>query len=327
MTPRERVQAAVAGQLTDRLPFAFWYHFRTEPWFPPQLYAEYRPPVSDDLLTFYIEGMVRAERDFWQRYQPDLLKVMHDIPYEMTPDLPVIERADDWRRLPALEPDKGLFGAHLQVLHRLREQLPPDVPIVETVFNTFYYATRISNGRFLEHLQQSPESVQVGLAILHVNLVAYAKAVIRVCDGVYYALSGASSDAMPRALYERYLLPLDRELLNAVADAPLNVLHLHGYGELYADLWAQPPAAIVCWSDRACTLSLAQGRQLFQRCVMGGLNELELARYSREQLFAQAQAALEEAGRIGFILAPGCALPTDIDPDLLLAIRAFAEQH
>ncbi|MEN3001459.1 MAG: hypothetical protein ABDI19_06410, partial [Armatimonadota bacterium] len=154
MTPRERIQAAIAGEPTDRLPFAFWYHFRTEPWFPPQLYAEYRPPVSDALLNTYIEGMSRAEYEFWRRYQPDLLKVMHDIPYEMTPELPRITQPDDWRLLPVLEPDKGHFGTHLQMLKRLRKLVPPEVPFVETVFNTFYYGNRISDGQLLRHLEQ-----------------------------------------------------------------------------------------------------------------------------------------------------------------------------
>jgi uroporphyrinogen decarboxylase len=325
MTPRERIRAAIAGEPTDRLPFAFWYHFRTESWFPAQLHAEYRPPASDAAIQTYIDGMVQAEYEFWLRYRPDLLKVMHDIPYEMTPDLPRIVQPDDWRRLPPLEPEKGHFGAHLQVLRRLRHHLPPEVPMIETVFNTVYYANRISEGRFVQHLQESPEAVQAGLQTLHRNLLAYAQAVIQVCDGIYYAVSGVSPDAMPRELYAQYILPLDRELLTAVAHAPMNVLHLHGYGEIYADLWAEPPAAIVCWSDRACTLNLAQGKEILKRCVMGGLNELELARYRREQVFQQAHEAVDMVGRTGFILAPGCALPTDINPELLIAIREFAE--
>jgi hypothetical protein len=56
-------------------------------------------------------------------------------------------------------------------------------------------------------------------------------------------------------------------------------------------------------------LNLTAGKKRFRRCVMGGLNELELAHLSREQVFQQAQEALDQVGRIGFILAPGCALP------------------
>jgi uroporphyrinogen-III decarboxylase len=59
---------------------------------------------------------------------------------------------------------------------------------------------------------------------------------------------------------------------------------------------------------------------------MGGLNEMELARFRREQVFQHAQEALDQVGRTGFILAPGCALPTDINPELLFAIRECAER-
>jgi uroporphyrinogen decarboxylase len=118
----------------------------------------------------------------------------------------------------------------------------------------------------------------------------------------------------------RWIAPL----LESVADGRFNVLHLHGYGELYADLLAGAPAAIVCWSDRSTTLSLAEGKRLFDRCVMGGLNELELPKMCRERVFQQAQDARDSVGRRGFILAPGCSVPTDISPEVLLTIREFA---
>ncbi|MDM7460710.1 MAG: uroporphyrinogen decarboxylase family protein, partial [bacterium] len=116
----------------------------------------------------------------------------------------------------------------------------------------------------------------------------------------------------------------DRAFLQSVSDGRLNVLHLHGYGELYADLLADAPAAIVCWSDRSTTLSLAEGKRLFNRCVMGGLNEMDLPKMCRERVFQQAHDALDSVGGRGFILAPGCSVPTDIDPNLLMAIREFA---
>jgi hypothetical protein len=56
MTSRERIEQAIAGGETDRLPYCFWYHFRTEPWFPQALHAEYRAPASETVLQQYIDG-------------------------------------------------------------------------------------------------------------------------------------------------------------------------------------------------------------------------------------------------------------------------------
>jgi uroporphyrinogen-III decarboxylase len=44
----------------------------------------------------------------------------------------------------------------------------------------------------------------------------------------------------------------------------------------------------------------------------------------RERVFQQAQDAVDSVGRRGFVLAPGCSVPTDINPEVLLAIREFA---
>jgi uroporphyrinogen decarboxylase len=268
--------------------------------------------------------MSRATYEFWRRYQPDLLKVMHDIPYETPEGLPFVRTADDWAKLTPLEPDRGHFGAQIEMLRRLRAMVPDDVPIIETVFNAFYYANKLCEGKLLEHLALAPDAVQEGLRTIQANLQVYARYALTVCDGIYYAVNGIGADAAPRAVYAEYFAPLDRALLESVADGRFNVLHLHGYGELYADLLAGAPAAIVCWSDRSTTLSLAEGKRLFDRCVMGGLNELELPKMCRERVFQQAQDARDSVGRRGFILAPGCSVPTDISPEVLLTIREFA---
>ena len=324
MTPRERIEQAIVGGQVDRLPYCFWYHFRTEAWFPQALHAEYRAPASDAILQQYIDGMSRATYEFWRRYQPDLLKVMHDIPYETPEGMPFVRTADDWAKLTPLEPDRGHFGAQIEMLRRLRAMAPDDVPIIETVFNAFYYANKLCEGKLLEHLALAPDAVQKGLHTIQANLQLYARYALTVCDGIYYAVNGIGADAAPRAVYAEYFAPLDRALLESVADGRFNVLHLHGYGELYADLLAGAPAAIVCWSDRSTTLSLAEGKRLFDRCVMGGLNELELPKMCRERVFQQALDARDSVGRRGFILAPGCSVPTDISPEVLLTIREFA---
>ncbi len=324
MTSRERIEQAIVGGAVDRTPYCFWYHFRTEEWFPPALHAEYRAPASAPILQQYIEGMSRATYEFWRRYQPDLLKVMHDIPYETPTGFSFVHTADDWAKLTPLEPDTGHFGAQIEMLRRLRTMVPRDVPIVETVFNAFYYANKLCEGKLLEHLALAPDAVRQGLQTIQANLQCYARLALTICDGIYYAVNGIGSDAAPRDVYEEFFAPLDRAFLQSVSDGRLNVLHLHGYGELYADLLADAPAAIVCWSDRSTTLSLAEGKRLFNRCVMGGLNEMDLPKMCRERVFQQAHDALDSVGRRGFILAPGCSVPTDIDPNLLMAIREFA---
>lgn len=320
---RELVMQTLRGEHPSRVPFSFWYHFRTMEWFPAAIRPDSKPigRAVPEILEVYTVGMTEAELLFWERYQPDILKVMHDIPYEMPPEMPVVREMEDWLRLPVLPPEEGHFGAQLTVLRQIRARLREDVPMVETLFNAFYYANKVSEGRLKEHLQKDAQTVLKGVQAIQESLLQYAQACLKSCDGIYYALSGASEDTLPREIYHAYFRPLDQQLLEAIAAAPLNVLHLHGYGQLYADLVAEMPAAIVCWSDRSTNLSLQAGRKQFQRCVMGGLNELNLPGYTVEQARQEAQEAIQQVGGEGFILAPGCAIATDTRPELLDAIR------
>ncbi|NUL81673.1 MAG: hypothetical protein HUU60_02995 [Armatimonadetes bacterium] len=321
MTSRARLEAAVQGRKADRPAFGFWYHFRPLDWFPPALREEYCEERPDD-LAIYVEQMPKATLEFWHRYRPDLLKVMHDAPYESSG----IASAEDWRQLRRLGPTQGNFGAHLEVLRQIRAGLPNDVPMIETVFNAQYYANKLCGKRLSEHLRDHPEAVAEGISVIYDNLEAYAREAIKITDGIYFAVNGASEDTGDPDTYKRYFQERDRRLLESASSAPFNVLHLHGYGELYGELVADMPAAIYCWSDRASNLSLSQGSAMFKRCVMGGINEMRLPEYGRREIATEAADALHQETPYGFVLAPGCAVATDAPEDCLRAIGEIASE-
>ncbi len=136
MNKRERILAACQAQPVDRVPYSLWYHFGLE------------PPAGEE--------MVRAELDFYRRYDPDLFKIMHDIPYEMPPDLPRVQSAADWRRLPVLDGQSGNFGQQLAAIRQIRAQIGDDVPLVDTLFGVFATAQKLCGGRTLEFLRADP---------------------------------------------------------------------------------------------------------------------------------------------------------------------------
>lgn len=302
MTPRQRVLAAVHGQPTDRVPYAVWYHFNLS------------PPVGP------WSDMADREIAFYERYRPDFLKVMHDVSYE--PIAPV-EQPGDWTKLSVLDPHTGNFGDQLFTLRQIRAGIGPDVPMIDTVFGVYHYAEKLSEGRLRDHLKSDPHAVHVGLRALCQSLAHYAQACVDAgCDGIYYALSGASAEGAGEE-YLRHFLPYDREVLGALRSAEFNVLHLHGYKDLSFDIARELPASAVCWSDRAAGPSLAQARQLDSRCcLIGGLDETRFAQMTAAEIAEQASDAIGQAGGRSFILAPGCAIPTDTNPALIDCIGA-----
>jgi len=306
MTPRARVLATIAGSKTDRVPFCLWYHL------------DPKPAAGPD------SKMGQMTLDFYNRYRPDIMKVMHDIDFEPIPRIKAIE---DWARLDLLDPHTGNLGRQLHTLGEVRAALDSDVPMIATVFGVYHYADLISEGRILAHLRQDPEAVHAGLAILAVNLATYSATVISEvgAEGIYYALQGASEGFATRDEYSEHFLGYDRLVMRAAAKAPINVVHLHGYNGLYFDLVHDLPAAVICWSDVAGGPSMAEARKIHAGCLMGGVDETQFVNMTRKQIIAQGRAAIEDAGGERFILGPGCSIPTDSDPDSIDAFRAAVE--
>jgi uroporphyrinogen-III decarboxylase len=54
---------------------------------------------------------------------------------------------------------------------------------------------------------------------------------------------------------------------------------------------------------------------------MAGVDEVNIKSMTVEQVKQQVREAIEQTRGRGIIVAPGCAVPTDTPPELLLAIR------
>jgi uroporphyrinogen decarboxylase len=303
MTKAERVNAALSGAETDRVPFSLWYHFRRE------------PEAG--------EGFARATLDFYRTYDPDVLKVMHDTPYELPVDNPVFETAEDWKLLPVNPPDAGCFGEQLRSLRMIAADKNDDAPMIDTVFSVFATAQKITEGRLLEHLDANPEGVTNGLKRLAAALAGYAKSVVENgCAGIFLAISGADEGTMPADRYREQFLPLDRLVLSGAVDGWCNIVHLHG-DDLHFDMLLPlvEQAHAVSWSDRAAGPSLSQARARTGKCLVGGVNERLIGGYTPEQVRAEVADAVSQVNGRGILIAPGCAVPTETPPANLHAFK------
>src|SRR5688500_4203277 len=185
MTKRERIEAACALEAVDRVPFSLWYHFRLD------------PPAGP--------GMARAELDFYRKYDPDLFKVRHDIPYEIPSDLPEVTNPEDWRELPILDGVTGNFGEQLATVKQIIAEKADDGTVIDTIFSVYSTAQKLCGKRTLEFLHNDPDSVHAGLKSLTASLANYAKALIESgADGIYLAISGAASDSMESETYRTH---------------------------------------------------------------------------------------------------------------------------
>jgi uroporphyrinogen decarboxylase len=303
---RERVMAAVQGRESYRVPVGFWYHFPLE------------HPSG--------EPLAKAELAFVRKYDPDFLKVMHDLPLDLPDGLTRIENPDDWSRLQPLNPREGNFAEQLEALNLIKKSLAQDMPVIDTIFNPFAAANKLCGKRILEHLRANPVGVKQALRAITVSLVDYAAAWVEEGgDGIFYALDGAQTTTMTEAEYREVFLSLDKIVLNAAMEqGAFNVLHLHGT-EIMFDMLHELPTHVLNWSDRLTQPSLREARGVHQGCIAGGINEMEILGRSPGEVLDEARCAIAEAGAAGFILTPGCAVPTDTPEESLFAIRCAVE--
>jgi uroporphyrinogen decarboxylase len=307
MSRTERVLAAVHGDPVDRVPVCFWHHFR--------------PQGS---------GRVLAEATlhfFDEEFDLDIAKVMPDLPYPF-PNRS-IRSIDDWRLIEPIEASSRFLSQRAESVRSLRDELGFDTPIVMTVFSPLAEAmyAAIDRETFLVHLQEAPVVVHEALSILAENLRAHVRDIIDAgADGVFLSIQGCSADTMPEERYREFGRPYDLMVLQGAVNGWLNILHVHGERDLHFGLALDYPVQALSWSDRLAGPSLREARLLTSKCLMGGWHEFgPLSNGPEDAIRTEAEDAVAQTGGRKLILANGCSVPDETDPQWLHAAREIAD--
>ncbi len=310
MKKNERLQAAIEGRNADRPPVTAWGHF----------------------LSDFLPGPQTAQRhlEFQRAYDWDIVKVMSDYSYPVPPGVETLEdpRAlEAYRQTPDL--DAPCFAEQLSCLATLRRELGPDVPVLDTLFDPYQQILR-NVGRDQESaLWAGGQRALDALDAVCSAMCRYVVAARRAgADGFFYSVSGAIREGQPRGVsrevYERFQRPFNLRLLEA-ASGSIRVLHVHGVGLDFERIMGYP-AEVLSWSDRRPgNPTLSEVRARTSRCLMGGLHEVEFYDRSRPALARQIDDAIAQMSGAGFILAPGCTLPSSTPVRLLKYLRDYTQ--
>lgn len=313
MTHTERVRAAVRGDEVDRVPVAFWHHFRP---------AGSGRRQAEQTLAFFDEA-----------FDLDICKVMPDIPYPFPRKS--IRDLDGWRQIEPLDLARSPFvQQRLRTIEYLRDALGDDTPIVMTVFSplteALYFAA--DHDLFLRHLREDPATVHGALDTIAQNLGDAMQLYLDTgADGVFFSIQGALDESQPGGLgearYREFGKPYDLKALHRAEDGWLNILHVHGDGNLLMDTVLDYPVDVLNWSDRLTGLSLREVRAKTTKCLMGGWHEFgALSNGPAEAILAEAEDAIAQTGGHKFILANGCSVPDDTSEEWLEAARDIVDQ-
>jgi uroporphyrinogen decarboxylase len=322
ITHRERMENCVVGEPTDKTPIALWRHF----------------PVDDQSP----ESLASAIINFQQAYNFDLVKVTPASSYclkdwgvvdewQGNPEgtrqytQRVIRSAEDWYKLPALDPNQGFLGAQLTCLKTICDELGPSVPVIQTIFSPLAQAKNLVGGEMLlVHLRQHPEAVLEGLKTITETTKRFIEAANKTgMAGIFYAVQQASFRILSEAEYLQLGHRFDLEILAMSSQNWLNMLHLHG-NDIMFHLFTEYPVQVINWHDRETFPSLAKGKQLFPGVVCGGLQrERTMELGTPEEVEAEAKEAISTTENKRFILGTGCVLQTTTPrANILAAIKA-----
>jgi uroporphyrinogen decarboxylase len=302
----ERVMAAIQGDEIDRPPFSFWYHFGLQHG-PGRKHAE-------------------AEIDFYRAYDLDFLKVMNDYPYPLPAGLEAMTRADDWRRLEPVDGGDACWAEQLTALSLINDAIGGEALFIDTIFSAWTTARRLTPaGDIREVRERHPEALHQALEAISTSLANYARAAVgRGAAGIFLSLGAASGEVMSEEEYRTWGRPFDLKVLEAVREAPFNVLHIHGRN-IHFDAVSDYPAGAINWSHLATPPSLADGRHRSGKAVMGGIDEAAAAHLAPSEIVKQITDTAAEVGTRGLLITPGCSVPTDTPVRTLGAVKAAVE--
>jgi uroporphyrinogen decarboxylase len=306
MTPRQRIDAALGDLHSDRPPFTLWHHFGLE--------------------KQGAEAHARAVLAFHRDYRTDLVKVMSDFPYP--------KPGGTWYEL---KPVENPFPEQLKALELIREGLREDgknaAYFVETLFNPWNVAEKLTSPAEVQRLrQEQPQKLLDALQAIAKSEINHARAAMkRGAAGIFLAVANAQEGILTRQEYARYSEPFDKSILHAVADAPLNILHLHG-PKVYVDYFAQATGWKISglnYSLHETGYSLRLARHnwhVIHGALVGGIDYRNYRTRTVEELREDIRLAVLDAGR-RLIVTPGCSVPNDSTPEELRrlgqAIGAF----
>jgi uroporphyrinogen decarboxylase len=312
---RKRVFAALAGERPDRVPVTFWGHnFARENSAANLADETVRLALKYDWDLVKVQSRYTCFSEPWgSTWTPSGQPTKSPIPGRAA-----LETSADLDRMASTTPDYRPLAEQIDALRLIRKALGNDRPIVMTVFSPLMSLAY----SFADNAERRPRAV-AALNEDHARAARALEAVTELnarfardcidagADGIFYASKLASRDICSVDDLRRFERPYDLRILESIADAPLNIIHVCG-ARTHFDEFADYPAACFSWDINDGNPDLATGAKKTGRPVLGGISaKPQLRTMTADQVRAEALAAIESTGGRGLLLAPGCSIDFD----------------
>jgi uroporphyrinogen decarboxylase len=306
MNKIERVRAVLHGEMPDRVPVSFWFHF----------------PEEEQCG----KAAVEAHLEYFRQADLDFLKIMNEHHYRS--DLEIINPSD-WRSLRPAPLSSDFYQSQLDEIKMITDELGGECLTVITVFNPYASGNHASDGLVTEHLRADSDSVNIGLRVIAESLSEFAAACLNAgADGIYFAAQGGEEERFEERIFTEIIKSHDLTVLDAVdGKADFNVVHICG-DNIRLHQYSDYPGDVINWAATAQhNIPLAAGRKLFGRAILGGLdNSGVIVDGTPEEIEKAVQEVIASFGIRGLFLGADCTLPKDINiENIRIAVEAAAK--
>lgn len=293
MTKLQRVQAVLEGKVPDKVPAGFWFHY------PASLSAE---------------ETAGAHLKLFHHTDEDIMKIMQDFMYPITG---TVTKESDWYKIKFESPASAAFQKQAEVIKRILDDMGGQAYTVQTMFGPFKAASfAFGDELLMEHAKRCPDAVAAGVRTIAEMWVEWANAYMDLgVDGIYFSAQFGEPGRFTDEGWEKLVKPSDLLALSAAEEraGKFNILHICGEPE-YAfktvlPRFADYPGAMVNWSVKDNGFSLAQGKELFKRPILGGLNNKgNILRGSDEEIRAEVNASISGFGSASMMIGADCTI-------------------
>lgn len=321
MTKKERIQAAIAGEKPDKLPYSFWTHL-------PGI------DLNPELLA-------EKTYEFYKKYDIDFIKTMNNGMYAIedfgceidysdiakggvakvtkTP----IHEAKDWYELKPCSVKEGSLARELKGLKLVLDKVKnEDVPVIFTIFSPLTTANKLSGNTLLQYLENGDGgAVHHALKVITETTCNMARAALEAgADGIFFAAQSSTYNFMTAEQYKEFGVPYDLEVLNAAKDGWMNTLHAHG-SNIMMEILKDYPVQVFNWHAWETYPSVDEAALESGKCLMGGLNRTDITKDDRNAIHHQIYECFKLMGGCGQILTPGCVIRYPLNEETLKFIR------
>ncbi len=312
MTKRERVLNAFHNQAVDKLPMGFWYHFSPD----------------DDFGQQTVEEHLRLYRDT----DMDFIKVMCDGYFNYpNPFIETVNSADDWFRMTPMGENSPYIRRQVERAKAVVNAVGKECCVFYNVFCPMSLMRFGTNEDILMgHLKRNELAVCHAFEVIAEDIKTLVRLLITEagCDGIYYCVQNAEQFRFTEEEYRRIVRPAELNVLEyANSLSENNILHCCGWAgdRNRIEVWQDYPSAAVNWAVYVEQLTLGEGKKFFgNRCVLGGFDNRKagiLYSGTKEEVQAEVEKIVAEAGTTGVIIGADCTMPSDVSTERFRWVR------